>query len=246
MVLRCANFYFIYAEIRGIALETVIVIAAHPDDEILGCGGAISKHILDGDFVACVVMGTGIASRLHEVSTNAEGIRKLRESARNAHEILGTHDLRLLDNPDNRFDEVTLLDLVQQIEGINLKLQPTLVYTHHWSDVNVDHRIVCDAVAAASRSVPGQSINEVRHFEVLSSTNWSFSSGATQFKPNLFVDISKHVKEKIRALEAYGSEMREYPHSRSLEASEALAMFRGSTAGVARAEAFEVSRRIIR
>ena len=227
-------------------MEKVIVIAAHPDDEILGCGGVISKHILEGDFVVCLIMGTGITSRLNEDNNQSDALQELNQAARRAHKVLGTHELRLLDYPDNRFDEVPLLKLVHNIELIHREIQPTLVYTHHWSDVNIDHRLTCDAVMAATRSFPSQTVQEVRHFEVLSSTNWSFSSASTQFKPNLFVDVSDQMSSKNSALAAYFSEMRDYPHSRSLEAVDSLAKYRGSTIGVSHAEAFEVSRRLIK
>jgi len=227
-------------------METVLVIAAHPDDEILGCGAVMAKHINDGDQLTCVILGSGVTSRSASSSNHDLELMQLRESTVKAHKCIGNDNLIFLDYPDNKFDSVPLLDLVQDLEGVTREINPTMIYTHHWSDVNVDHRLTFDAVSAIARSMPGQTIQEIRHFEIVSSTNWSLQSGSSQFHPNLFVDITDFMESKKDALICYKSEMRDFPHTRSLESIDALAAYRGSSVGTYRAEAFEVSRRIIK
>ena len=145
--------------------------------------------------------------------------------------------------PDNRFDSVDLLDVVRLVEAEIARVRPTLVLTHHHGDVNVDHRVTHEAVLAATRPVPGGTVATVLAFEVPSSTEWGFSA-ATAFSPTVFVDVADTLQDKLDALSEYGSEMREFPHPRSAEAVRALATWRGATAGVAAAEAFQVVRAI--
>jgi N-acetylglucosamine malate deacetylase 1 len=155
--------------------------------------------------------------------------------------ILGVTYWHALDFPDNRMDNVPLLDVVQALEPIIEQVQPTRVYTHHHGDLNVDHRITHQAVMTAFRPVPGSSVREILTFEVMSSTEWT-AAGVAPFVPNAFVDIGNYLPNKLEALAAYEMEMRPAPHSRSVAHIEALVRHRGNCIGVEAAEAFEVVR----
>jgi LmbE family N-acetylglucosaminyl deacetylase len=222
--------------------EIVLVCAAHPDDEILGCGGTMAAHADAGDAVHVLLLGRGIASRGDDAGAQAQ----LERDAHRANAIVGARTLRLCDFPDNRMDSVERLAIVREIEAEIERYKPTIVYAHHGSDLNVDHQRVHDAASVACRPVPGTSVHTLLFFEVASSSEWRPAGTATPFVPNRFVDVSATYARKAEALAAYASEMRAFPHPRSIEALEALARWRGATAGVAAAEAFVVGRQIVR
>jgi hypothetical protein len=144
------------------------------------------------------------------------------------------------------WDAYIVLDLVRHVETFVRRYQPTTVLTHHSGDVNIDHRLVHDAVVTATRPQPGHSVRELLFFEVPSSTEWRPVSSAEPFNPNWFVDISSVLPKKLKALQAYQSEMREVPHPRSVKAIEALARWRGATVGVEAAETFILGRKTIK
>lgn len=219
----------------------VLVVAAHADDEALGCGGTIVRHVSEGDAVYVVFMADGVSSRLGVEST-ALGIRN--SAAESAKEILGVRENFYLGLPDNRMDKIPLIDVVQQLESIIQRLKPNIIYTHHYGDLNIDHRITNQAVLTACRPQPGASVKEIYAFEVMSSTEWA-QHGKDPFTPNYFVDIGLALKVKLNALEAYASEMRVPPHSRSIEHLSILARHRGHCVGVSAAEAF-VALRVVR
>lgn len=146
--------------------------------------------------------------------------------------------------PDNRMDSVDLLDVVKQVERHIAAFRPGTVFTHHAGDVNIDHRVIHDAVIAACRPQPGFPVRELLFFEVASSTEWRPPASAEAFHPNWFVDITHTLKTKMEALEAYRHEMRDFPHPRSLQAMEALARWRGASVGMEAAEAFVLGRRL--
>lgn len=218
--------------------KTVLVVAAHADDEALGCGGSIAKHVAAGDRVHAVFVADGVTSR--DGAGKADRIRR-QQATEKARSILGISTLAFLDLPDNRLDSVPLLNIVQSLETIVSELSPEIIYTHHYGDLNVDHRLVHQAVMTACRPLPGSPIKEILAFEVTSSTEWN-SPGAAPFLPNLFVDISAQMEIKMQALEAYLPEMRVPPHSRSTEHMRCLAKHRGYCMGVDAAEAFMVMR----
>ncbi len=219
-------------------MNKIAVIAAHPDDEILGCGGTIAKHIWLGDQVYVLVLSNGITSRAFDKDQVAK-LQKLNIAAHEVHKFLGTF-FTLYNLSDNRMDSLDRLDIVKMVESFIEKINPDIVYTHHYGDLNVDHRRVHEAVLIACRPVPGIFIKRILFFEVASSTEWggSFSS----FTPNWFVDITDTLEIKLKALEIYKDEMREFPHSRSLKALECLARWRGATIGKNAAEAFILGR----
>lgn len=218
--------------------KAILVVAAHTDDEALGCGGSIAKHVAAGDNVYAVFLADGVTSR---PDATREELEKRNSAAAKAHEILGIKKAYMLGFPDNRMDSVPLLDIVQQLEEVLDAVQPQVVYTHHCGDLNVDHRVTHQAVLTACRPVPGSTVKEVYAFEVLSSSEWN-TPGVDTFIPNVFVDISNHLETKLEALKAYELEMREEPHARSVANAERLAVFRGNSAGVPAAEGLSVIR----
>ncbi|MBI5329731.1 MAG: PIG-L family deacetylase [Betaproteobacteria bacterium] len=221
--------------------QTVLIIAAHTDDEALGCGGAIARHVAAGDAVHAVFMADGVSSR---PDTTPEDMDRRMAAARQAHEILGLRRVQYLGLPDNRMDSLPLLDVVQALEAAIEPLAPQVIYTHHHGDLNIDHRITHQAVMTACRPLPGSPVREIYGFEVLSSTEWA-TPQQEPFAPNVFVDISDFLSIKLSALRAYQSEMRSAPHSRSIEHVEHLARHRGYSVGVEAAESF-ISIRLIR
>lgn len=220
--------------------KKVLVVVGHPDDEILLCGGAIAWHVAQGHPVKVVIVAQGIFSRGME-GAEAKKIQ-LSKEMHDANEVLGVHDVVLLDFPDQKLDTIPILEITQRIETIIDEYQPTVVYTHHSGDLNVDHEIVHRAVLTATRPVPEQVVKEVYAGEVLSSTEWSTPSTTSVFTPNVYLDVTEYFDKKIEALEVYASEIRDYPHPRSVKGVEAQATLRGVETGVEKAEAFMLLR----
>lgn len=221
----------------------VLVVAAHPDDEVLGCGATIAKLAREGANVHIAILGEGITSR-HADPADADPaeLEDLHRHAREAAKLLGAKGISLHHLPDNRFDTVPLLEVVKTVEALATKHKPEIIYTHHGGDLNIDHQITFRAVLTATRSFPGQSVREVLSFEVSSSTDWTFHKMEPVFRPNVFVDVTSMLELKLHAMERYESETREFPHPRSRQALEAIARRWGSVAGFAAAEAFELVR----
>ena len=228
-------------------MKTILVIAAHPDDEVLGCGGTIAKHVHGGDEVHMLILAEGMTSRddTRDRKGREKDIKKLKDMANEAHKILGTSSTKLLDFPDNRMDSVDLLDIVKVIENKINEINPEIIYTHHSNDLNVDHRITHQAVFTACRPEPGAMVKKMYCFEVPSSSEWQDPLEGFQFMPNTFVNISNTLEIKLAALKAYESEMKPWPHSRSIQAIEHLARWRGASAGFEAAEAFLLSRNLV-
>ncbi len=226
--------------------QTILVAAAHPDDEILGCGGTIARHAAAGDIVHILIMAEGATSRQSErdVGQARDELELLRVSAQNAAETLGAEPPRFAGLPDNRLDGIGLLGIVKPMEAYVEEVKPSTVYTHHGGDLNIDHQLVHQAVMTACRPLPGSCVRNIYTFETVSSTEWA--DGATQeyFRPIRFVDISETLDKKLAALRNYETEMRSYPHARSYENVANLARMRGASAGVEAAEAFGVVREI--
>lgn len=218
--------------------KAILVIAAHPDDEVLGCGGTIARHVAEGDLVQIVFMTDGVAARGFDYSSQLRGRKQSRDDALDA---LGVAASYALDFPDNGMDNVPLLEVVKALETIIEEVKPERVYTHHHGDLNIDHRVTHQATMTACRPIPGCTVREILAFEVLSSTEWN-TAGVASFEPNLFVDISNYLPKKLEALAAYDVEMRPAPHSRSVAHIDTLAKHRGYTVGLTAAEAFEVIR----
>jgi LmbE family N-acetylglucosaminyl deacetylase len=219
-------------------------VVAHPDDEVLGCGGTIGWHVQRGHSVHVVFVADGVHSRRGQGPAIEEALADRRRAGEKAASILGASLPVYLDFPDQQLDTVPFLEIVQAIERLTNALEPDLVYTHFADDLNMDHRIVAQAVLTALRPLPGRSTRAVYGCEVLSSTEWGFLGRSQAFRPTRFVDISGHMTLKMDALRAYDAEMRAFPHARSYECVEALARFRGGSVGVPAAEAFVLYREI--
>ena len=225
----------------------VLVIAAHPDDEVLGCGGSIAKHINVDDEVSTVIMAEGITSRddQREEKSREAALNRLKDVALKANNSIGVQHLTFLGLPDNRMDEIALLDIVKPLERIIKEYSPDIVYTHHVGDLNIDHRITHQAVITSLRPIPQANKSIILTFEVPSSTEWQTIDSSSPFTPNMYVDINTELTQKLSALKIYESEMREWPHARSIRGIEALARWRGCSAGLEAAEAFFICRAIV-
>lgn len=223
--------------------EIVLVVAAHPDDEVLGCGGTIARHVAEGDRVHVVFFTDGVGARHREKTgeDNAE-IAARNESAKRAAEIFKIPRPVTLGFSDNRLDSVDLLDLVGAVEKIGRSIKPSIIYTHWAGDLNIDHRLVYQAVITAFRPMADSSVRKICAFEVPSSTEWGDKSVTMPFQPNMFVAIDKYQDVKREALDAYEQELRPFPHPRSHLALESLARWRGAESGMHAAEAFVVIR----
>jgi LmbE family N-acetylglucosaminyl deacetylase len=223
---------------------TVLVIAAHPDDEVLGCGGTIARHAAGGDEVHIAILGEGISSR-HARRGDAppDDLHRLQEHARAAANLLGARSVSFGGLPDNRFDQLALLDVVKQVEAWLGEMRPEAVYTHHPGDLNVDHGVTFRAVLTATRpGAAGVRVADLYAFEVPSSTDWAFHRVGPAFHPNVFVNVAAGLEQKIAAMECYESERRSAPHPRSPDMLRATAARWGSVAGMSYAEAFELIR----
>lgn len=226
-----------------ILMEPILVIAAHPDDEVLGCGGTIRKLVDAGHPVHVAILGEGITSRSGtREEASGDALDRLHADSRRAGELLGATEVVNLGLPDNRFDTVPMLDVVKLIEEIVGRVKPSTVYTQHGGDLNIDHQVTFRATLTATRPMDGASVREVLAYEVASSTEWAFQKFAPTFTPNVFADISTTLDAKIEAMQAYESEARPFPHPRSPEALRAQAVRWGGVSGVGAAEAFELVR----
>ncbi|WP_457601071.1 PIG-L deacetylase family protein [Hydrogenivirga sp.] len=222
-------------------MKTVLVVVAHPDDEVLGCGGTIAKLVKDNYRTFTLILGEGITSRDSERrrKVREEEIKELKACALRANKILGVEDIFFFDLPDNRFDTVPFLNIVKIVEEVINRIKPSVVFTHHRNDLNIDHRITYKAVITAARPMQGCPVKEIYSCEVLSSTEWNYP---ISFSPNYFVDISDTLDIKLKAMKEYKQELREYPHPRSLKGIERNAEVWGMKVGLKYAEAFEVVR----
>lgn len=224
---------------------TVLILAAHPDDEVLGCGGTVSRLSRAGEDVYIAILGEGITSRYGKRDeADNRLLQTLGERSRKAGEILGARKVLMYGLPDNRFDTVPMLDVVKIIEDLVGQINPEVVYTQHGGDLNVDHGVVFRATLTATRPMQGCAVRTVLAYEVASSSEWAFQQFAPSFHPSVFVDISGTLETKIQAMQTYESEARPFPHPRSPEALRAQALRWGSTVGLNAAEAFQLIREI--
>lgn len=220
----------------------VVVFVAHPDDEIIGVGGTILKHIHLGDEVYIVIISEGKSSRADVYEGfDSKVIDDYISETNKALNILGVSDYKILRLPNNRLDRVDLLDIIKIIQKEIDKYKPDIIYTHYFGDLNIDHCIISRAVITAARALPGTTVKEILLFETLSSTEQAMALGKG-FCPNLFVDISNYLEKKLLAMACYKSELREEPHPRSLSSIIKNSELWGSKVGLKAAEAFVVAR----
>lgn len=224
-------------------LKNILVIAAHPDDEVLGCGGTMAKYVKQGHQVDILIVGDGITARYEEKDLDLpevqEQVARVNKNAQEAGRILGVRSVTVLGFHCCRFDTVALLSITKAIEEKIREVQPEIVYTQSCVDVNNDHALVFKATLAATRPMLGCCVKQVLAYEVLSSTEWNFYE---PFRPNVYEEISEGVEQKIQAMEAYETEARVFPHPRSPESIKILAQKRGIEVGLPYAECFELVR----
>ena len=221
----------------------LLCVVAHPDDETLMAGGMIAKWAGYGREVLVISLADGVSSRDSSMVTGSEQLQQAfkarQDDALQAATILGC-SIRCFGASDNAMDTYPLIYFVRNVESIIAEFDPSLVVTHFSGDLNIDHQIVSRAVMTACRPLPGSSVKRILMGECPSSTEW----GAGGFTPNWFEDVSETFERKLGAMSCYQTELREYPHPRSLEAIRALAMYRGASCGVPLAEAFMLARSV--
>lgn len=218
-------------------MASVLVIAAHPDDEILGGGATFARHADGGDEVHAVILSEGASARY-----DLEMAEHLRQCAERSAAIIGFSSIQFLGLPDQRLDTLAMIDVTQALEPLVEEFRPETVYTHTPVDVNSDHGAVAHATWTACRPYSTPWIREILHFETPSSTEWALPVPANAFVPQRFVDVSSTLQRKLDAMACYTSELRPYPHPRSLEALRERAARWGSQTGLGEAEAFVVMR----
>jgi N-acetylglucosamine malate deacetylase 1 len=218
-------------------MTRVLVVAAHPDDEVLGMGGTIALHTSRGDEVRVLVVTDGSSTQYPgDAGTRA----RKEEEARRAARELGVEDYVHLDHPDMRLDSLAHVEVNQVVEEHVRDHAPGVVYTVQ-PDVNNDHRVLFDSVAVATRPVPGQPVRRLLTYAPASSTEWT-PAAVNWFVPNWYVDVTETIERKIAAFAHYETERREYPHPRSERAIRATAEFHGTTCGCEYAEPFVLVR----
>ncbi len=205
-------------------LATILVVAAHPDDEVLGCGGTIAKLSGQGAAVHIAFLADGVGARSPGAVSSAIELEQRRAAATSAAAILGAASVSFDDLPDNRLDSIPLLDITQRVEALIAKHRPATVFTHHAGDLNVDHRCVHQAVVTACRPQSGHPVRTLLCFEVPSSTEWQPPGSGPACVSNWFVDIGATLEQKLAALDAYSAELREWPHPRSRRGRRALGL----------------------
>ncbi len=221
----------------------VLVIAAHPDDEVLGCGGTIARYAQEGHAVSILILANGLTSRVDfDPARDGAKLAVHHDRARRAAALLGAKDVQLAGFPDQKMDTLPLLDITHTIEREIARVKPTVVFTQHGGDLNMDHVITFRATLTATRPMAGGVVRSVFSYEIPSSTDWSFQQFEPRFTPSVFHDIAPHLEAKIAAMQIYESEARAFPHPRSPEALRANAQRWGSAVGYHAAEAFHCVR----
>lgn len=224
--------------------KSILVVAAHPDDEVMGCGGTIARHAEVGDEVMVLFLSDGVGSRYSDRDMS-QALKIRRKQAEHAANILGITSVIFLDFPDNQMDQVSLLQVVRAIEEVVHSCSPETIYTHHAGDLNIDHEVTHRAVMTACRPEPNRCTREIFSFEILSSTGWAGHATGKAFIPHRFISIESQLEKKLAAMAAYKDELRDYPHARSEEGIRSQARSRGASVGVPYAEAFCVERELI-
>ena len=228
--------------------KKIMIVVAHPDDELLGLGATMNRLINEEQITThVVILGEGITSRSDSRDTVKwkEELKVHRENINQAQKSIGYHTVSIFDFPDNRFDTVALLDIIKVIEIEKKKFQPDVIFTHHGGDVNIDHQRTFEAVITSCRPMENEKVLNIITFETPSGTEWRASSDPKHFIPNLFFTISKeNLEAKIKGMESYEFEKRKYPHPRSPKALSIQAQRWGVSVGKEYAEAFQVIRSI--
>lgn len=228
--------------------KRVMVVVAHPDDELLGLGGTLNKLITDYNVLThLVILGEGITSRsdIRDVNLWEKELEIHHSNIYKAQTAIGYHTLSLFDFPDNRFDSVDLLDLIKAVEKEKNEFIPSVIFTHHGGDLNIDHQRTFEAVMTSCRPMESEFVKTIITFETPSGTEWRASTDPKHFVPNLYFQISEeNLEAKIKGMESYEFESRPFPHPRSPESLRIYAQRNGISVGVSLAEAFCLIRQI--
>ncbi|MBT6914903.1 MAG: PIG-L family deacetylase [Candidatus Marinimicrobia bacterium] len=221
--------------------KKILIIAAHPDDEVLGCFGTVAKMVKEGDEAYTLILGEGKTSRDEQrsIENKKAELNILNQEIEKANSVINIKKTFIENFPDNRFDSVDLLDIVKAILKVKEEIKPDIIFTHYENDLNIDHQITYQAVVTATRPMEDESVKEIYSFEVLSSTEWNYP---LSFSPDLFFDISETIKLKKEAMKQYNSELCQFPHPRSIEGIELNAKYHGMRVGKAYVEAFKTVR----
>ncbi len=222
-------------------MKNVLVIGAHPDDEIIGLGGTLRRHVEAGDSVFAHLLTDGHSSRESDADSAME---KRNSAAEKSAGVIGFQDITFDSFADQMLDTESILKVVQSIENVAKKVKPDVVYFHHRGDANVDHQVVFKACVTAFRSTGANFPSEMYCYETLSSTEWGAPFPESAFVPNYFVDISKTLETKLKAMKCYDDELRDYPHPRSEMGIQQAAQRWGKIIGCDAAEAFVIFRKI--
>jgi len=223
--------------------KKILIIVAHPDDEVLGCFGTVAKLIKEGYEAYTLILGEGKTSRDEKkiVENRKKDIEVLNKEIQKANNVIGIKKVFTESFPDNRFDSVDLLDIIKVVSKIKKEVQPDIIFTHYENDLNIDHQITYKAVITATRPMKNECVKEIYSFEVLSSTEWNYP---LSFSPDTFFDITDTIDLKIESMKKYKSELCEYPHPRSIEGIKTNAKYQGMRVGKQYVEAFKSIRRI--
>lgn len=221
-------------------MKNVLVLAPHADDEVLGCGGTISRHVAEGDLVTVVVATRGISELFPD-----QQIELVRGEARKAHAVLGVSETRFFDFPAPALDTVPRYRLAGAIAAVIQEVRPQTLYVPHHGDIHSDHLHLHHAALVAARPLASCPVRKILAYETVSETEWAPPHSDAPFYPTSFVDISGHLEKKLEAMSCFASQIKEPPDARSLRTLEALARVRGATIARDAAEAFVVIREII-
>ncbi len=219
-------------------MKKILIIAAHPDDEVLGCFGTVAKLIAEGHEAYTLILGEGKTSR-EQTSNHKSELELLENEINSANNSIGIKKIYREYFPDNQFDTIPLLTIVKAISKVKDEIKPDIIFTHYSADLNVDHQITYQAVITATRPMENEATKEIYSFEILSSTEWNYP---LSFPPDIFFDISETLDFKIAAMEMYESELCQYPHPRSLDGIKLNAKYHGMRIGKLYAEAFKCVR----
>jgi LmbE family N-acetylglucosaminyl deacetylase len=219
-------------------VKKILIVASHPDDEVLGCFGTVARLIKEGYEAYTLILGEGKTSRDEQrvVENKKDEIEQLNTEIQKANNIIGVKKVFIESFPDNRFDSIDLLDIVKVVSKVKKEVEPDIIFTHFKNDLNIDHRLTYQAVLTATRPMQNECVKEIYSFEVLSSTEWNYPNS---FSPDTYFDISDTIELKLKAMKKYASELCEYPHPRSLEGIDLNAKYQGMRVGKEYVEAFE-------
>lgn len=221
--------------------KNILIVAAHPDDEVLGCFATVAKLIEEGYDAYTLILSGGKTAR---ENVKKEELILLQEETNKANKTIGIKKVFTADFPDNAFDSVALLKIVKEIEKVKEEIKPEIIFTHHIGDMNIDHQITHKAVLTATRPMQNECVRTIYAMEIPSSSEWNSFSAESAFIPNVFFEVEKTISLKIEAMSKYKSELREYPHPRSLEHIKELAKVNGNKVGLNYSENFILVRSI--